>query len=68
MSKARPGVCGRCGVAVIQPETPPENGWANGHLFVKGQLTKVRCSACTDPSEPGATEDARGGRAKDLCW
>lgn len=49
----KPGVCGVCGVAVVQPHTP-SRGWDNGHLHELRDkhndpnsrelvLVKVRC-------------------------
>jgi len=32
MKKIKPGICGICGVAVVQPEEI-NVGWKNGHLF-----------------------------------
>jgi hypothetical protein len=49
----RPGVCGICGIAVLQPSTDAiQDGVAHGHYFqhvvgadgkLKLQLEKVRC-------------------------
>lgn len=58
----KPGVCGICGVAVVQPEREAP-GWHNGHLrerkLVANQtkntelvLMKVRCMAHKESSDP----------------
>lgn len=51
VGKPRPGVCGRCGHAVVRSvKAPPEAGDArqghgelNGHKYVAGRLVRVRC-------------------------
>jgi len=58
---ARPGVCGICGVAVVQPETPSA-GWNDGHFFERKLkanqakttelvLVRVRCMRHKEPSD-----------------
>lgn len=66
MNTIKPGVCGICGCAVVQPEEPGP-GWTNGHLFkghtkpthtnygqeTKGLvLTRVRCMTHKEPGDP----------------
>lgn len=42
--KPKPGVCGRCGHAVMRsPKAPPQAGELNGHLYREGKLVRVRC-------------------------
>ncbi len=51
VGKPRPGVCGRCGTAVVRSQQPaPELGDTkegnveiNGHKYVAGRLERVRC-------------------------
>lgn len=51
VGKPRPGVCGRCGTAVVRSaEEPPKaedsgqgNGEINGHKYEWGRLVRVRC-------------------------
>lgn len=53
VGKPRPGVCGRCGTAVVRSaESPPTvedgslgNGHLNGHRYEAGKLVSVRCKA-----------------------
>jgi hypothetical protein len=62
----RPGVCGLCGTAVVQPEAP-SLGWTHGHLFGYGDrashtnygqhikklvLLRVRCMAHKEKNDP----------------
>ena len=58
----KPGVCGICGVAVVQPEFE-SSGWHNGHLFENKlkpnqtkyselTLVKVRCMTHKEGSDP----------------
>lgn len=60
--RVKPGVCGICGVAVVQPETP-DNGWHNGHLyerklkanqtkFTELVLVRVRCMRHKENGDP----------------
>lgn len=43
--KPKPGVCGRCGQAVMRsPRLPPRTGELNGHFYLDGELHHVRCS------------------------
>lgn len=60
MSKLRPGVCGLCGRAVLQPRKDPVPGWnlpmgdrpewncpPYGRLHeADGRLERVRCKQC----------------------
>lgn len=78
----RPGVCGLCGVAVVQPERPAR-GWTQGHLFeirLKANQTKttelvlvrVRCMTHKENSDP-RHYDAKGNvtEERDIergCW
>lgn len=52
---SRPGVCGICGSAVVQPEHK-EAGWHSGHYYLhrNNQVTliKVRCMNHLDPDDP----------------
>lgn len=60
--KPRPGVCGLCGIAVVQPKKK-RDGWCLppdappgdieipstylwGHHYFDGELTSVRCESC----------------------
>lgn len=65
----KPGVCGLCGVAVVQPEQSAP-GWQQGHLFerkLKANQTKetelvlvrVRCMTHKESSDP-RTYDREG--------
>jgi hypothetical protein len=53
----RPGVCGICGTAVVQPEKE-ESGWHSGHLYKKNinttemVLTMVRCMSHKEKCDP----------------
>jgi hypothetical protein len=58
----KPGVCGICGTAVVQPEQE-EPGWHNGHLrerklkpnqtkLTELVLVKVRCMRHKETSDP----------------
>lgn len=63
MSGPRPGVCGLCGCAVLQPKDDPRPGWnrplgdmarwdypapSYGHFHGSdGRLEKVRCMNCS---------------------
>lgn len=63
--KASPGVCGRCGRAVVRP-TPAALAqaddladlagrgeyWVAGHHYTEGRLDRVRCRDCKPP-DPG---------------
>lgn len=51
--KPKPGVCGVCGSAVVQPDqlTPSCHGWNNGHLF-RDKLVKIRCMRHKEPDDP----------------
>lgn len=62
MKNVRPGVCGLCGTAVVQPDGPVA-GWLQGHLFerklVAGQtkvtelvLARVRCMSHKEGGDP----------------
>jgi hypothetical protein len=57
----RPGVCGICGVAVVQPENQSE-GWHSGHFYKlklkdnqtkysEAVLAKVRCLTHKEPGD-----------------
>ena len=80
MREIRPGVCGICGVAVVQPEEI-QPGWHFGHLheskLVANQtkntelvLVRVRCMAHKEPRDPrhydSKTGEVREGR--DIEW
>lgn len=43
MRKPKPGVCGRCGHAVMRALREPVNGTINGHEYKDGQLVRARC-------------------------
>jgi hypothetical protein len=43
MSKPKPGVCGRCGCAVVRSLREPVDGEKNGHAYWDGQLVRTRC-------------------------
>jgi len=71
----RPGVCGLCGVAVVQPEVEVA-GWVNGHYFERKLqpnqtkftelvLVKVRCMTHKESSDP-RHYDAKGNLVD--CW
>lgn len=45
MRKARPGVCGVCGCAVMRSPKEPQEGTRNGHTYKNGEVVKVRCKA-----------------------
>ncbi len=48
----KPGVCGICGVAVVQPSEVRE-GWTHGHLFDRdGALVRVRCMPHKERDDP----------------
>jgi hypothetical protein len=58
----KPGVCGICGTAVVQPPHP-NAGWHNGHLFemrlvpnqtnyTKLTLIRVRCMCHKESQDP----------------
>ena len=62
MNKIKPGVCGICGTAVLQPETE-KSGWHSGHYFkyklkpnqtktTELFLEKVRCMTHKESSDP----------------
>lgn len=71
MKNVKPGVCGLCGVAVVQPDDVDVGvGWRNGHLFerkLKANQTKttelflvrVRCMTHKEASDP-RFYDAKG--------
>jgi len=61
-SNVKPGVCGLCGVAVVQPDQPGA-GWHNGHFFERKLranqkkttelvLARVRCMTHKEPGDP----------------
>lgn len=55
MRKPKPGICGICGVAPIQPETviPDGRTWVSGHLYdFDGNLMKVRCLEHAEEFDP----------------
>lgn len=65
----KPGVCGICGCAVVQPESPSA-GWHNGHEYIRKlkanqarvtelTLVRVRCMTHKEPSDP-RTYDEKG--------
>ena len=68
----KPGVCGICGVAVVQPERE-EPGWHNGHKRereldgngpgTKLVLVKVRCMTHKEPGD--SREYDRNGNVVD---
>lgn len=73
----RPGVCGICGVAVVQPEKPGR-GWVQGHLYelelVEGQtkvtepvLKRVRCMSHKEKGDP-RVYDRDGNVVDHRCW
>ncbi len=68
--KARPGVCGLCGVAVVQPEEV-KLGWHRGHLyerkllpnqtkFSEPFLVRVRCMRHKEPGDPRRYDSKTG--------
>lgn len=59
--KPSPGVCGRCGCAVVQVPEAPYEGMANGHTYYKGRLIRVRCIA-HDEAYQVFQSDAIGGQ------
>jgi len=62
----RPGVCGICGTAVVQPEAKTV-GWHSGHLFepkliegtyrTKLVLARVRCMNHKEAADPRHYDD-----------
>lgn len=70
VGKPRPGVCGRCGTAVVRSLQPaPEPGddsqggtvEVNGHKYVAGRLQRVRCKTHGGLGFEGDMEDCFGG-------
>jgi len=45
MNKPKPGVCGRCGHAVMRVLREPADGEKNGHRYEGGKLVRVRCKS-----------------------
>lgn len=73
----KPGVCGICGVAVVQPSEVKRYGWQSGHLFearlVPNQtrvtelvLVRVRCMAHQESSDPRYYD--RNGNVREDRW
>jgi len=68
--QVKPGICGICGVAVVQPESPAV-GWKNGHVFERDAdgnlvLKRVRCMAHKEPDDPRYYD--RTGEVREDRW
>lgn len=72
----KPGVCGICGVAVVQPDSEGP-GWHSGHLFeprlkpnqtklTELILVKVRCMSHQDREDPRYYD--REGNIREDRW
>lgn len=74
--KVKPGICGICGIAVVQPDSSSP-GWHSGHLFerkLKANQTKetelilvrVRCMGHKENGDPRYYD--RNGNIRDDLW